>query len=155
VARLRLVLVLVLSVGALAACGSDDDDTQLANSQAGGDTFYASRLPEPSTFQVEVGATLPSCDSAAGADDAASVCVPRQGCKEGWVVALRVTRVDVSPLEDRFSNVARDETTPPDIRAALRADTKDSDFFVNVGVEPPDGGHREQPKTLRCLDDQP
>jgi hypothetical protein len=148
------VLVLALAVGALAACGSDDADkgAQLANSQDGGDTFYASRLPEPSTFRVDVGATLPSCDAVAGTDDAASVCVPLPGCTEGWLVRFRVTHVNVSPFEDRFANVVRDEDTPPDLRAALRADTRDSDFFVDVGVEP-DGGNGEQPSTLKCLDD--
>ena len=153
-ARLGLVFVLALAVGALAACGSEDADegAQLANSQDGGDTFYASGLPEPSTFRVDVGATLPSCDAVAGTDDAASVCVPLRGCKEGWLVRFRVTRVNVSPFEDRFANVVRDENTPADLRAALRADTRDSDFFVDAGVEP-DVGNGEQPSTLKCLDD--
>ena len=156
VARLQLMLVLALAVGALAGCGSDDpgEGAQLANSQDGGDTFYASGLPEPSTFRVDVGATLPSCDSVAGTDDAASVCVPLRGCKEGWLVRFPVSHVSVTPFEDRFANVVRDENTPPDLRAALRADTRDSDFFVDVGVEP-DGGKGEQPSTLRCLDDRP
>ena len=155
-ARLRLVLVLALASGALAACGSDDagEGAQFANSQDGGDTFYASRLPEPSTFRVDVGATLPSCDSVAGTDDAPSVCVPLRGCEEGWLVRFRVTQVNVSPFEDRFANVVRDENTTADLRAALRADTRDSDLFVHVGVEP-GGGMGEQPSTLSCVDDRP
>ena len=90
------------------------------------------------------------CDSVAGTDDAASVCVPLRGCKEGWLVRFRVTQVSVSPFEDRFANVVRDENTTADLRAALRADIRDSDLFVHVGVEP-DGGKGEQPSTLRCL----
>jgi hypothetical protein len=154
VARLRLVFVLALGVGALAACGSDDADegAQFANSEGGGDTFYASRLPEPSTFQVDVGATLPSCDAVAGNDDADLVCVPLPGCKGEWFVRFRVTQVNVSPFENRFAGVVRDEDTPPDLRAAMRADTRDSDFFMDVAVEP-DAGNGEQLTTVRCLDD--
>jgi hypothetical protein len=147
------VPVLALAVAALAACGSDDRATQLADSQDGGDTFYASRLPEPSTFRVDVSTTLPSCDAVAGTDDTSSVCVPRLGCEKGWLVQFRVTHVDVSPFEDRFAEWIGDEDAPPEVRAAMHADTRDSDYFAHVGVETPGGAGRAGPSTFRCLDD--
>jgi hypothetical protein len=154
VARLRLVLVSAFAAGALAACGSaDDDGATFANSQDGGDTFYASRLPEPSTFRVGVDATLPSCDAVAGSGDEASPCVPLRGCRGGWLVRFRVSGADVSPFEDRFADVVLDEDTPPDLRAMMRADARDTDFFVHVDAEPGDGAG-EGP-SLRCLDDRP
>jgi hypothetical protein len=154
VARFRLVPVLALAVAALAGCGSDDDGaTQLADSQDGGDTFYASQLPEPSTFRVDVTTTLPSCDAAAGPDDTASACVPRPGCENGWLVRFRVTHVDVSPFEDRFATWIGDEDAPPELRAAMHADTRDSDYFVDVGVATPDGDGAAGRSTVKCLDD--